>query len=78
MKVHMDCAGCQSKIKKALQKLHGTFSNFVTYSEILFHCLLIIRSGRCRHRHKKSKGDSNGLGGSKEGFEGSEENWKES
>ncbi|XP_050224201.1 heavy metal-associated isoprenylated plant protein 28-like [Mercurialis annua] len=23
MRVHMDCAGCESKIKKALQKLHG-------------------------------------------------------
>lgn len=25
MRVHMDCAGCETKIKKALQKLDGTY-----------------------------------------------------
>lgn len=36
MRVHMDCAGCESKIRKALQKLDGMYIVFLIFSPSLF------------------------------------------
>ena len=41
MKVYMDCAGCETKIRKAIQKLDGT-SNYMLLSFQIFIFFFLV------------------------------------